>query len=76
MNTPRFFSRRHPLDELASVLGGLARIWRVAAKQPTIRPPRQTIRITFVGTVSQVAATTLAAVPKSPQTLSFASTPF
>jgi hypothetical protein len=59
MNTSRFF--------LAGILGMIA-LASGALPQATNNPAKQS-SITFVGTVSQVAATSLAAVPKSPQTI-------
>jgi hypothetical protein len=59
MNTSRFF--------LAGILGMTA-LASAALPQATNNPAKQS-SITFVGTVSQVAATSLAAVPKSPQTI-------
>jgi hypothetical protein len=59
MNTSRFF--------LAGILGMIT-LASGALPQATNNPAKQS-SITFVGTVSQVAATSLAAVPKSAQTI-------
>src|SRR6202166_1630141 len=59
MNTSRFF--------LAGILGMIT-LASGALPQATNNPAKQS-SITFVGTVSQVAATSLSAVPKSPQTI-------
>src|ERR1700688_2106360 len=59
MNTSRFF--------LAGILG-MIMLASGALPQATNNPARQS-SITFVGTVSQAAASALSAVPKSPQTI-------
>jgi len=59
MNTSRFF--------LAGILGMTA-LASAALPQATNNPAKQS-SITFVGTVSQVASTSLASVPKSAQTI-------
>src|ERR1700682_1286917 len=59
MNTSKFF--------LAGILGMIT-LASGALPQATNNPAKQS-SITFVGTVSQVAATSIAAVPKSPQTI-------
>ena len=60
MNTSRFF--------LAGIILWSSLLAPRALPQATNNPAKQS-SITFVGTVSQVAATSIAAVPKSPQTI-------
>jgi hypothetical protein len=69
MNTPRFFLAGILCMSLPVFGAGL--LASGALPQATNNPVAlaKQSSITFVGTVSQVAATTLAAVPKSPQTI-------
>src|SRR6195256_1178509 len=69
MNTPRFFLAGILLLSLPVFGAGLLAF--AALPQATNGPAAlaKQSSITFVGTVTQVAASTLAAVPKSPQTI-------
>src|SRR5258705_8794961 len=69
MNTPRFFLAGILL--LSLPVFGVGLLAFSALPQATNNPAAlaKQSSITFVGTVTQVAASTLAAVPKSPQTI-------
>ncbi len=69
MNTPRFFLAG--ILWMSLLVFGADLLASGALPQATNNPAAlaKQSSITFVGTVSQVAATTLAAVPKSPQTI-------
>src|SRR5712672_1714516 len=69
MNTPRFFLAG--ILWLSLLVFGACLLASGALPQATNNPAAlaKQSSITFVGTVNKVAATTLAAVPKSPQTI-------